>query len=163
MQKEIKHRNHCKTIPERKNVFLFFLISWFYKTFDSDAVIISQLFWLKITIQEWARTVWFLEKSTSYFDQLDNAWYSYVVIKVSEDWNISRIRDHRWNKELELNIPSEVFQWLLDDLKRIYERYSIYSRLIQPIDLPFNNNDEYTEYKTNLIKDFELKETDKSN
>lgn len=135
-------------------------MSGFYKTFESDAIIISQLFWLKITIQEWLQTVWFLEKSTNYFTQLEDAWYSYVALKINEDWNVSVLRNHEWNKTLDLSVPFENFQWLLDDLLHIYEKYSTCLRLIQPIDLPFNNPEEYKNYKVDTLKDFELKETD---
>jgi hypothetical protein len=41
---------------------------------------------------------------------------------------------------------------------RIHEKYSTFPRLIQPLDLPFDNNDDYESYKNNLIKDFELKD-----
>lgn len=162
MQKEITYRNHYKTNPRTKNTIIFFLMSGFYKTFESDANIISQLFWLKITLQEWAQTASFLEKSENYFERLEDANYSYVALQINKDWNVSVLRKHEWNKSLEINIPFDIFQWLLDDLRHIQEKYSTYPRLIQPIDLPFDNNEEYTEYKTNLIKDFELKETNKS-
>ncbi len=131
---------------------------WFYKTFNSDAITISQLFWLKVTLQEWVETVWFLEKSTSYFERLEDANYSYVALQMDKTWNISVLRNHKWSKSLEISIPSEIFQWLLDDLMRIHEKYSTFPRLIQPLDLPFDNNDDYESYKNNLIKDFELKD-----
>lgn len=130
-------------------------MSGFYKTFESDAIIISQLFWLKITLQEWMQTVGFLEKSTNYFDLLEAAWYSYVALKINKDWNISVLHSHEWNKILELNIPFENFQWLLDDILHIYEKYSTCLRLIQPLDLPFNNESWYKNYKNNLMEQFD--------
>jgi hypothetical protein len=45
-------------------------------------------------------------------------------------------------------------------LLHIYEKYSTCLRLIQPIDLPFNNSEEYKNYKADSLKDFELKEID---
>lgn len=132
---------------------------WFYKTFESDANIISQLFWLKITLQEWLQTVGFPEKSISYFERLDEADYSYVVLEIAKDWNVSVLRKNEWSKLLEINIPFEIFQWLLDDLKHIQEKYSTYPRLIQPIDLPFNTQEEYDNIKANLLNDFHLNKT----
>lgn len=124
---------------------------WFYKTFESDAIIVSQLFWFKITIQEWLQTVWFLGKSTNYFNQLEDAGYSYVAVQIKEDWNVSVLRNHEWNKSLDLSIPFENFQALLDDLFRIYEKYSTCLRLIQPLDLPFKDENERKDVKDNLL------------
>lgn len=163
MQKEITHRNHYKSDPNAKNTLIFFLMSGFYKTFDSDAIVVSQLFWLKITLQEWLETVWFLEKSTSYFDRLEDAGYSYAALQINSDWNVSLLRKYSWNKVLDLSIPFENFQWLLNDILRIYERYSTCLRLIQPLDLPFCNQESYNDYKTNLINDYESKEPGQTN
>lgn len=112
-------------------------MNWFYKTFENDADIISQLFWFKITNQDWAQTAWFLESSTNYFDRLEEAGYSYVSLELSKDWNISVLRKNEWEKTLDLNVPVEIFQWLLEDIQRICDRYKTSLRLIQPIDLPF--------------------------
>lgn len=160
MQKETTYWNHYKTNPRTKNTLIFFLMSGFYRTFESDAIIVSQLFWLKITIQEWLQTASFLEKSDSYFERLEDADYSYVALQINKDWNVSVLRKHEWSRLLEINIPFDIFQWLLDDLRRLQEKYSACTRLIQPIDLPFNNSEEYINHKTNLIKDFELKGND---
>lgn len=162
MQKETIYRNHYKTNQRTKNTLIFFLTSGFYKTFESDAIIVSQLFWFKITLQEWLQTVWFLEKSTSYFDQLKDAGYSFVALKINEDWNVSILRNNEGNKVLDLSIPFENFQWLLDDILHLYEKYSTCLRLIQPLDLPFTNQEEYNKYQTNLLKNFELKEMNKN-
>ena len=158
MQKETTYRNHYKANPRTKNTLIFFLMWWFFKTFESDATIVSQLFWLKITIQEWLQTASFLEKSDNYFEHLEDADYSYVALQINKDWNVSILRKHEWHKSLELNVPFENFQWLLNDILRIYERYSTCLRLIMPLDLPFSNQEEYNKYETNILKDFDSKD-----
>lgn len=146
--KEVTYRNRYKTNPRAKDYLIFFLMwSWFYKTFESDAIVASQFFWLKITMQEWVQTVWFLESSTNYFERLEDAGYSYVALKLQEDWNISVLRNYEWENNLDLNVPFETYQGLLNEILRIHEKYSVCLRLIQPIDLPFKTQEEWNKLK----------------
>lgn len=143
MQKETTHWNHYKTYPRLKDTIIFFRTAWFYKTFESDAVLIAQLFWFKMTLQEWLETTWFLETSTTYLERLADAWYSYIVLELHKDWNISILHRNIGTKSLELTVPLETFQSLLNDISHVCERYSTSLRLIQPIDLPLNENPKF--------------------
>lgn len=140
MQKETIYRNHYKTHPNLANTIIFFHMSWFYKTFDSDARVVSQLLGSKIIKQDWVDTASFLETSTYYLERLEDGMFSYVILELSKDGNISILRRFTWNKPLDINIPLDVFQNLLNDIQHLHDKYSTSLRLIQPIDLPISYN-----------------------
>ena len=124
MQKETTYRNHYKTNPRTKNTIIFFHISTFYKTYESDAILLSQLFWFKLTIQDWFNSIWFSDTSQFYFDRLEYAGYGFVVLELEKNWTVSVLRQCEWTKSLDMNISTEIFQWLLDDIIYIHERYN---------------------------------------
>lgn len=132
MQKETTYRNHYKTNPRLKNTIIFFHILWFYKTYESDAILLSQLFWFKLTIQDWFNSIWFSDSSQNYLDRLENADYWFVVLELQKDWNISVLRQNEWTKSLDINISSDTFQWLLDDILHIHKKYDSILNINQP-------------------------------
>ena len=136
MQKEAIRRNHYKTQANLKDTFIFFYGAWIYKTFESDATIIAQLFWFQLKLSDWLTSVSFADNNSRfYFNRLSDAGYSYIALEIWKDWNVSTIQRNIWYKPLELTIPLDTFQSLLKDVLQIYERYSTAMRLIQPIDL----------------------------
>lgn len=157
MQKETTYRNHYKTNPSLKDTLIFFRTAWYYKTFESDARLVAQLFWFKISLQEWLETTWFLETSKTYLDRLADAWYSYIILELHKDWNISILQRNIGTKSLEITVPLETFQSLLNDIYHICERYNTSLRLIQPIDMPFNENPKF-EIKELFLPDIEENE-----
>lgn len=132
MHKETTCRNHYKTNPNLKNTIIFFHILWFYKTYESDAILLSQLFGFKLTIQDWFNSIWFSDTSQNYLDRLEDAGYWFVVLELQKDWNISLLRQNEWTKSLDINISSETFQWLLDEILHIHEKYNSMLHLTQP-------------------------------
>lgn len=145
MWKETIYWNHYKTQPHMKDVFIFFHIGTFYKTFETDAVILSQLFWFKITLQEGLRTAAFLENSTFYLERLKNADFSYVVLELQDDGNIATLHKNVGNRSLDLTIPLDTFLWFLSDIQNLHDRYATSLRMIQPIDLPLD--EQWWKYK----------------
>lgn len=124
MQKESTYRNHYKTNPRTKNTIIIFHISTFYKTYESDAILLSQLFWFKVTIQDWFNSIWFSDTSQFYLDRLEYAGYGFVVLELEKNWTISVLRQYKWTKSLDMSVSTDIFQWLLDNILYIYERYN---------------------------------------
>lgn len=146
MQKETTYRNHYKTNPRLKNTLIFFHTNQFFKTFESDAILVAQLFWFRVTNQDGFNTVWFSDSSEIYLNRLEDAGYAYVILELEKNGKVSVLRKNYWNRSLDLNVSFETFQWLLNDIFHLYEKYSTTLRLVQSFELPIKENTENKEF-----------------
>lgn len=128
--------NHYKIRPEWKEKLILFVNGSFYSTFGSDAVFLSQLFGFKIIMKSGSQSVGFpIAWSDKYLQPLESAWYSYVIILV-EDSKQSIMKYHLWDKSLEISVPIEIYNWLLEELRELLQKYETQLLLYNDISLP---------------------------
>lgn len=151
--------NSYKTHSEWKNRIIFFIVWWFYKTFESDAMFMSYLFGFQVQVQWWMKSIWFPVNSwDKYFNMLKQWDFSFVVLQITDN-GVNTINYYIWNKNLEINIPVDIYMWLIEEIKNVVQKYENSMRMLQTINIPFV--DEWKdiilpelpkdkEYKTNI-------------
>ena len=73
--------------------------------------------------------------SDKYLQPLESAGYSYVIILV-EDSKQSVMKYHLWDKSLEITVPIEIYNWLLEELRELLQKYETQLLLFNNISLP---------------------------
>ena len=93
-----------KAVQRMKNYIIFFSVKRqpFYRAYETDAEVLSYLFWFKIWQQWDTKYVWFPKDSgKKYFSALKDAGYSFVVVHdVEWDGNRKAIAKNDWTKNL---------------------------------------------------------------
>lgn len=124
---------------DNKNKIILFLSWMFYRTFESDARVLSDRFWFKIKVSWWYEQVWFPKNSLDkYLSELskNNIWY--LIYEKWDNDELQIIKDINWasdlkfnnknliyleNKLKKINNNKDNFQYLLDDLEKLILKY----------------------------------------
>ena len=116
-----------KAVPRMKNYIIFFSVKRqpFYRVYESDAEVLSYLFWFKIGQQWETKYAWFPKDSgKKYFSALKDAWYSFVVVYDAEwDWNWKAIAKNEWTKSLDISVSKDTFTQFKNELNFSLSKY----------------------------------------
>ncbi|MDR2416011.1 MAG: hypothetical protein LBD75_05400 [Candidatus Peribacteria bacterium] len=142
-------RNHYKAHPDWKNKIIFFIVGGFYRTYESDATLISRLFGFQVQVQGGMRMTGFpATSSEKYFDLLRQEDYSYVLLQLADE-KIQLIDSYEGSASLEITVPIEVYSGLLEEMKSLLTRYEAVVRVVKQVDVSmvdFNPHNEAPDY-----------------
>ena len=140
-----------KAVQRMKNYIIFFSVKRqpFYRAYETDAEVLSYLFWFKIWQQWDTKYVWFPKDSgKKYFSALKDAGYSFVVVHdVEWDGNRKAIAKNDWTKNLDITMSMDTFKQFKDELNFAISKYNRVN--------PENNNEIQFKIFNQLLDDLD--------
>ena len=150
-----------KAVQRMKNYIIFFSVKRqpFYRAYETDAEVLSYLFWFKIWQQWDTKYAWFPKESgKKYFSALKDAGYSFVVVHdVEWDGNRKAIAKNDWTKSLDISVSKDVFNQFKNELNLALTKYDWVNAWVQEQkEIPFKVFDWLLDDLDEILKKYKM-------